>query len=180
MSVPNSTAIMPGRAVSAPDFAVFYEENYCKVFSYLMKKILNRSDAEDLTGEVFLYCYSHYDTFDPGKSSITTWLYLIVNSRLKNYYRDKKEHLDIGEMENYLFEEAAEMDKAVYLEQLRDKIAACLDKLPERQREIIVLRYFREMDYSLIAEKLGLTVGNIRVILSRALDKLEKDFTDFK
>ena len=163
-----------------PTFESFYEENYSKVLFYLVKKMPNRDDAEDLAGEVFLYCYSHYDDFDPTKSSIPTWLFLIVNSRLKNYYRDRREHVDIGEMENYLFEEADEMDKAVYLEQLREKIAACLDKLPERQREIIVLRYFKELDYSAIADRLGMTTGNVRVVLSRALDKLEKEFTDFK
>lgn len=175
-----STADISGRATLAPDFEVFYEENYSKVLFYLVKKMPNRDDAEDLAGEVFLYCYSHYDDFDPIKSSITTWLFLIVNSRLKNYYRDRRERVDIGEMENYLFEEADEMDKAVYLEQLREKIAACLDKLPERQREIIILRYFKEMDYAAIADRLGMTAGNVRVVLSRTLDKLEKEFTDFK
>lgn len=169
----------PGKAQIIPSFESFYKENYSKVLFYLVKKMPNKDDAEDLAGEVFLYCYSHYGNFDPSKSSITTWLFLVVNSRLKNYYRDKKEHMDIGVVENYLYDESDDMERAVYLEQLRNRISACLEKLPERQREVVVLRYFKEMEYEDIAARLGVTPGNIRVILSRALDKMEKDFEDF-
>ena len=55
-----------------------------------------------------------------------------------------------------------------------------LDALPERQRRIVELRYFREWSNAEIARELGLTEGNVRVILSRALDKLEDVCKDFQ
>ena len=71
-----------------PDYETFYRENYTRVLNYVYKKISHKEDAEDLTSEVFLYCYRHYDDYDPSKGKRSTWLYLITNSRIKNYYRD--------------------------------------------------------------------------------------------
>lgn len=154
-------------------FSTFYEQNYQSVLSYINRKIGNFHDAEDLAGEAFLYCYHHYSAYDPQKSSLSTWLYLVVNSRIKNYYRGKHIFQDISEMENQLFDEVNIVDHSLYLEQVRATLATALEALPERQRRIVIMRYFRDMSCKEIAEKLGLTSGNVRVQLSRALDKME-------
>ena len=57
-----------------PDYEDFYSSNYGRVLYYVKNKINSVEDAEDLTSEVFVYCYSHYDDYDPEKSSITTSL----------------------------------------------------------------------------------------------------------
>ena len=70
------------------------------------------------------------------------------------------------------------MERAAYLEQLRSFLAERLANLPERQQQVIALRFFQEKDYAEIAEELGISAGNARVILSRALDKLKLDMAD--
>ena len=89
-------------ATSKPSYEEFYSANFQRVVQYINKKIGNLDDAQDIAGDVFLYCYTHYDGYDPSKSSITTWLYLIVNSRIKNYYRDSKTYVDIDELQKGL------------------------------------------------------------------------------
>ena len=54
------------------------------------------------------------------------------------------------------------------------QLADALSTLPEKQRKAVVLRYFQEWDNARIAEELGTTEGNIRVMISRALDRLEE------
>lgn len=159
---------------SKKTFEEFYRENYSGVFFYLLNKIGNRENAEDLAGECFLYAYEHYASFDPSLSSEKTWLYLITNSRLKNFYRDRKETQDISDFENYLFSQDADMEKAVFLEQLKTTLNKAIEKLPERQKKIIMLRYFDSLDFDAIAAVVGTTPGNIRVILSRSLVKLKE------
>ncbi len=155
-----------------PDFAEVYDRHYFDVLRFVSHRINNAQDAEDLTSEAFLYCYSHYDDYDPAKSSVTTWLYIVVKSRIKNYYRDRRSEADISELENLLpFE--TDMDRAVYLEQLRAALSAALDKLNDKQRFAVTERYFRSREFSEIAAELGTTEGNVRVMISRALDKLE-------
>ena len=162
----------PAARPEKPPFSVFYEENYQRVLHYTAGKIGNYHDAEDLVGEIFIYCYSHYDDFDPAKSALTTWLYMIVNSRIKNHYRDAKSCVDLESLVGTLADET-DMDACIYLEQLRDLLEKALAVLPERQRTIVMMRYFEEKSNAEIAEALGMTQVNVRVQLSRALDTLE-------
>jgi len=157
-----------------PPFESVYDRYYFDIFRYLSSRMNQRQDVEDLTSEVFLYCYAHYEDYDPDKSSLSTWLYLVTNSRLKNYYRDRRESVDMEDVEPFLAAEGEELEQAVYLEQLRAELAKALEDLPERQKRAVVLRYFKEWDYSKIALDLDTTEGNIRVIISRALDRMEK------
>lgn len=70
------------------------------------------------------------------------------------------------------------MERAAWLEQLRGFLADRLECLPERQQQIIALRFFQEKDYDEIADVLGITAGNARVLLSRAIDRLRKEMGD--
>lgn len=158
-----------------PPYERFYEANYDRVLRYVRGKISAYEDAEDLTAEVFLYCYQHYDDYDLQKSAITTWLYLIVNSRIKNYYRDHVPSADFEEICDTLQDLGIDLERGVYLEQLHDALLAALERLPERQRRIVWLRYFENLPGEEIARQLGITPGNVRVLLSRALDRLSAD-----
>ncbi len=164
-----------GSVVSGkPAFERFYEDNFFRLIRYLNGKTGSMEDAEDLASEVFIYCYEHYEQYDPEKSSPTTWLYLVANSRLKNYYRDRRPHAEYSEFEDWLFCSEPDMDRAVYLEQLRGFLAGQLEQLPERQRRAVVLRFFREQSFEAIAEELDTTPGNVRTMISRALARLEQ------
>ncbi len=155
-----------------PSYEDFYAQNYSRVLYYVKGKLASPEEAEDLTSEVFLYCYSHYSDYDPAKSSLTTWLYLVVNSRLKNYYRDHVATCDLEEISFTLSDDTVDLDRGVYLEQLHSALMAALAQLPERQRQIVMMRYFENKSGEEIAERLGITPGNVRVLLSRAVDKL--------
>ena len=168
------------RDAEKPSFELVYQEYYQPLLRYLMKKTGNLQDAEDLTAEAFLYCYQNYDQYDPARSAVSTWLYLAANSRLKNYYRDRKDHVELSELEERLFTEETDMERAAYLEELRHVLNDKLDRLPERQQKAVVLRFFYQKSFDEIAAALDTTPGNVRVILSRAMDRLEKEFSMIK
>jgi RNA polymerase sigma-70 factor (ECF subfamily) len=155
-----------------PPYEVFYEDNYQRVVHYLRNKITNYEDAEDLASEVFVYCFSHYDSYDPEKSSLTTWLYLIVNSRLKNYYRDHVTFADFESVADTMQDQSLDMDEGIYLEQLHGALMRSIKTLPDRQQKIVMMPYFQNYSANEIATRLGISPGNVRVLLSRALDKL--------
>ena len=163
-----------------PTFEDFYNDNYKRVLYYVMKKINSAEDAEDLVSDVFMYCYSHYDDYDPEKSSIKTWLYLIVNSRIKNFYRDHNiTYVDYEVVSETMRDQNIDLDEGVYMEQLHIALMTAIRTLPERQRKIVMLRYFENCSSAEIAAKLNLSPGNVRVLLSRALDKLSKFNDDY-
>ncbi len=156
------------------EFEDFYRENYRKVLMYLCKHGMRTDDAADMTHDIFVYCWNKWDSYDPSKSAPSTWLFMIVRCRFKNYLRSRRESVDIDELSGVLADEnATDMDRAMYLTQLREELAAALEKLPEVPRQIVILRYFKNLSWEETALRVGVSQGNARVILSRTLKKLE-------
>ncbi len=155
-------------------FEEFYEQYYSGAVYYVTGKLGHREDAEDLVSEAFAYCYSHFGDYDPEKSSLRTWLYVVIHSRLKNYYRDRKQLVDISELENVLPDEMSDVEQSVCVEDIRKAMEIALRALPERERRIIVLKYYMNKTSAEIADALGMSPVNVRVLLSRTLKKLQQ------
>ena len=149
-------------------FETFYQDNYWKAYAYFTRKGVGHHDAEELTQEVFLYCYKHFSAYDPERSAITTWLYTITASRFKNYCRDRKLALPFDDMVD-LGDGGDSVELAAELDEKRRLLARILETLPEQQRKAVILRYFQGLSTAEIAQSLGVSDGNARVILSRAL-----------
>ena len=160
------------------NFDAFYEEYYNQVYWYIYKKINHTEDAQDLAGDVFCACFKHFDKYDPEKSSLSTWLYTIVNNRLKNYYRDKKVMLSLDEQIDELASTDDDMEKTLLIEDYRDILADAISTLPEKYQLIVILKYFGEKRSEDIARIMDMTAVNVRVSLSRALKKINDYLVD--
>lgn len=124
--------------------------------------------------------YRNYEGFDPTKASAATWLYMICSSRLKNYYRDKKENVSLDDEENPVDVSSGELiEDAVLMEERSRMLHDAISKLPERQQQAVRMKYFRNMSAADIAAELGTTAGNVRVILNRSMDKLKEFLADY-
>lgn len=157
-------------------FEDFYEEYHDETYRYILKKIGNPENADDLVSEIFVYCYEHFSDYDPAKAPIGVWLHVVTKSRLLNYYRDHKISPPAS-LDDLLLEEPSArntMDKTIEIMDLREKIAAALTTLSPIQKQLIILRYFQDMSTAQMALETGLTPANVRTILSRALDKIER------
>lgn len=154
------------------DFERYYLKHYRQVYGYIFKKVCNEQDAEDLTMNVFYSIWEKFDTFDESKASFQTWLYVIVNNRLKNYYRNRKEMVEFDDMLAIDNDQADDIISAIHLQCLRDHLCKALETLNDIQRTIVVYKYFKNLNASEIAYHTGLSSGNVRVQLKRALDKI--------
>jgi len=160
----------------------FFEEIYRdfkdKVESYIRARVNDHHVAEDLTSDVFFKCYKNIERYDPEKAAVSTWVFTIVNNTLKNYYRDRKGTASLDDMEGFepSFEE--DMDRAMRLDEIRQYLDEVLEDLEETKRRILLMRYYDEMKTKDIADALGMTPGNVRVILTRTLKKLNVDAKD--
>ena len=154
-------------------FEEFYSRFYWQVYSYLCKHSMRAEDAKDLTHDIFMYCWNKWDSYDSTRSSLGTWLFMIVKCRFTNYIRSRRENVDIDALSEILPDEnASDMDRAVSLEMLRENLALALGQISEQARKIIILRYFNNASWEKVAMELGISSGNARVILSRTLKKL--------
>lgn len=157
-------------------FREYFEKYYKQVFTFILKKGIQYQTAEDLAMESFLSCWANFKDFDSQKASFSTWLYVVVKNKIKNYCRDKKEHTELKDD----FGSAAKLQddfvEAMQLNFLRGHLAVALEKLNEAQRRIVIYKYFKGKKSNEIALLIGTTPGNVRVQLKRAMDKLKAYF----
>lgn len=158
------------------NFDDFYKEYYSLVYYYILKKINRKEEAEDLTGDIFCACYKNFENYDTSKSSVKTWLFVIVNNKLKNYYRDRKTVVSIDEQIDgkYLYDNNDYAAQAIMLEDYRDILANAISALSEKYQLVVILRYFGEKSTEEIADITGMTAVNVRVTISRALKKINE------
>lgn len=152
-------------------FEKIYERLFGKVFDCIVKQSTADKEAEDLTRKVFLKIRRDLPHYDAQRASLATWVFVIIKNTLKQYDPDHKESMAGAEAHATANTELAE---AYQLQGLRDRLAELLWQLPDIDRYIVVLRYFRNLSSQATADLLGLTSGNVRVRLSRALDKLAR------
>lgn len=157
-------------------FEAYYVKYYPQVYGYIFKKLLNEANAEDMTMDVFYSVWDKFDTFDEEKASFQTWLFVIVNNKLKNHYRDRKEGVELDE--TLVSDDDPEEDvvQAIQMQYLRDHLYQAMEALNETQQKIVIYKYFKNLNGNEIADLMGLSPGNVRITLKRALEKIRVYF----
>lgn len=155
-------------------FEEIYETYYEKIYKFILFKVYQTEIAEDLTNDVFLSVYRNLHRYDAAKSFILTWLYAIACNRLKNYYRSRRKTEYSME---YLLEmnlEPVIVSKDLLEEQeWQIVLKKMILELPERNRKIILMKYYGNMTSQEIGRNLEISSGNVRIILKRTLDTLK-------
>ena len=150
------------------DIDRIYEEYYQKVFAYINSRINNYHQAEDLCSDVFAKVVRRLDSFDDGRSSLSTWIYNISKNTLIDYYRTRHEEYEL--IDNYEF---IEDERPVSGAELAD-LAAALEKLPQEERDIIVLRYYEGYSLKEISEKMPMSYGVVKLRHNDALNRMKE------
>lgn len=158
--------------MDAEHFLRFYQDNLGLVYHYVLSKVGNRQEAEDLTSQVFLKVVRGLDLKrDP--LSLRSWLLRVARTTLADYWRrhyrgptsSLDELLEAG-WEGPVGEEAALVkSRAAKLAQ------EILEALPEREREVLTSRFLLNLSIRETAVRMGLTEANAKVLQYRALKR---------
>jgi RNA polymerase sigma-70 factor (ECF subfamily) len=132
------------------------------------------SDSQDLAQEAMLRVWRHAETFNPERASFAVWFYRIVTHLAFDRLRQQRR---AGE--HWGLEAAAEVaDQAPGAEALmiaqaeRQRVAAALARLPERQRAVVVLVHYEGLSGREAAEALSMTAKAVESLLHRAMKTL--------
>ena len=147
-----------------------YHAYYDKVSAYINGKVDNHHDAEDLTAQVFEKVYSKLRTFDETKASLSTWIYTITRNTVTDYYRTRRIHAS--------YDEAYELPAPEQDRDVLDTLADALMTLKERERDLILLHYYKGMTLKEVADKMGMSYINAKVIHKKALSGLRTYFQE--
>lgn len=154
-------------------FAVIYDRYSKSIFAYILKIINNREQAEDLFQETFIRFYQNVK-FNYKGGSLIGFLITIARNLCLNYKRDNKPVLPLDE--TGFGGPVAESDEN---SEYKDIVTAALDLLDMELKELLILRIYDGMRYEDIAEITGMTVGNARLKVFRAKEKLRSILTPY-
>lgn len=150
------------------------------IYLYIFVRCNNRTEiAEDLAQDVFLRAWEKRELFDPKKSSLKNWIYVIARNIVIDFYRKNKEQFSI-EDEDYFQNETVNENDQVENEIYIKKVMSKLKELDSIEQEIIILRYIQELNIGEISKILEKSRGATRVMLHRAMNKLKEKLNENK
>ena len=156
-------------------FEAVYRENYKPIYNYIFMQLLHRQEAEDIVSDVFMKAYDAYVFYDPSSASEKTWLFRIAKNRLIDHYR-RRAVRPVDTVEDEVLEavptDGGEFDA---IEDDTNRIVySVLSRLRPEEREILLMRYIREMKNPEIAAELGIAEKAASERIRRALAKCRK------
>lgn len=139
------------------------------VFSFVLKKVQNEIDADELTVSVFSKVLNKLDLYDPS-FQFKTWILTIAQNTIIDFWRKKnKNNQDttdsLHEVKNHF---AKSPEELLIFEEEQEKIVKTIESMDSNYREIIRLRFFEEKSIKEISDELHLSVSNTKVRIMRA------------
>ena len=161
-------------------FEELYEHFFPRVYNFIYARLKNSADADDVTSITFMKMNENLESYDPTRAAFSTWLFRIASNSIIDHTRrrDKSEETEWEEFFNPAAPDHEEPERQIIASETSRGLLQALDKLSERERRIIELRYWGEQDTRTIAEILSMSESNVRVTLHRTLGKLKNILGD--
>jgi RNA polymerase sigma-70 factor (ECF subfamily) len=172
------------RAEAAPlDFDLLVREHQRRIYRVLLGLVRDPDLADNLTQDCFVRAYEKRASFR-GESSAGTWLISIAINLARDHHRSRR----AGFWRRLFASPAEETEAALHAapdlgtspersliaRQELDRVWQIVDELPERQREVFLLRFAQEMPLEEIALALGMQSGTVKAHLFRAVGTVRK------
>jgi len=158
-------------------YAELLERYRDSVYFMLNKMVNNREDADDLTIEAFGKAFKRLSQYTPN-FAFSTWLFKIASNNCIDFIRKKKmvtfsidktyENEEGSEMSMNIKSDAISPEDSVMKKQKVQHMREVVDKLKPRYKMLVEMRYFEELSYEEISEKMDLPLGTVKAQLFRA------------
>lgn len=146
------------------------------IYFMALKMLNNKDDAMDLAVETFGKAFENLDKYKP-EFAFSTWLFRIATNSCIDFIRKKK--LNVVSLNTMVDEDGDDRPLQIKSDSLNpeessirkeqsEQLKMIVDNLPQRYRNLIILRYFNELSYEEIAGQLDLPLGTIKAQLFRA------------
>ena len=155
---------------------VFYTRYNRLAFSFVLRIVGNREDAEDVLTDVFWQVWRQASRYDPSRGKPVAWLLTMARTRAVDRLRSRgRMQIQSGGLEeqNDPPVAAAEPDPFV-LGDIRKAVQEALQTLPEQQRTALEMAYFEGMSHTEIATALGHPLGTVKDRIRSGMMHLKK------
>lgn len=162
--------------------STLYDRYKNLVFSLAANIIGDHETAEEITLDVFMQVWKKADTYVPEIATVKRWLVSITRNRSIDMLRRRKIRFDShtpqwSPVSSDTLSTGDNMEQAIELSMMRKKISAAVRGLPEEQREVLALAYFKGFTHQQIAEILNSPLGTIKTRIRLGMQKLRELLT---
>jgi RNA polymerase sigma-70 factor (ECF subfamily) len=159
-----------------------FKEVYQKAYPVALKILANQQDAEDAAQECALRFYKVLHDLDPS-TNIAAYVYrMAVNAvfdRLRQIKRRHEEPLPVPDVDGReLASKHPDYEDEIDKKQLIERLAGYIEKLPEKQRQAILLKELEDMSLQEMADTMGYPVATAKNWVYRGIDELRKHFSE--
>lgn len=156
-------------------YARLYDMFVGKIYGYIFYRTYHKETAEDLTSRTFLKALEKFYQYKASRGSFSAWLFRIAHNQIIDHYRKNKKTANIDDIWDLKSTDDVEQ-AAVNKEQIQ-RVKALLKELKPIQREIVLLRVWQDLPYQEIAEIVGKSEANCKMMFSRTLIRLRHDLS---
>jgi RNA polymerase sigma-70 factor (ECF subfamily) len=156
----------------------FYKNYQTRLLNFILRKVDNRKDAEEILQDTFLSALDSFPLFK-FNSSLYTWLVSITRHEIADFYRRRKLKTIIFSRLPFLekiIDRALGPELALQEKEVKIKIFNTFKNLTEGYTQILRLKYIEGLTMVQIAFKLGKTVKAVESKLSRARLAFQKEY----
>ena len=150
-----------------------YEANFERVYAYVVRRVRDRDEAQDVTADVFHLALKSLPRFEWRGVPFAAWLYRIaaneIADRSKSVARRRAHELENSSKATYAGDEAASsIDEA----ERHARLFKLVERLPRDQSRVITMRFAEDKSIREIATALGRSEGSIKQLQFRAMQNL--------
>jgi RNA polymerase sigma-70 factor, ECF subfamily len=158
---------------------LLFKSNFKDLCYFAIQYVKDSDIAKDIVQEVFFNLWQKKETIDLSKP-VRSYLTSAVRNKSLNYIRDHKKFSDtiLESEEHYMKASYKDHDRLIE-EEVRKKITTSLEELPVKCREIFLLSRYQNLKYQEIADRLKISVKTVETQMSKALQHLRIQLSEF-
>ena len=162
-------AVRQGRREGQTEMVSRYAE---RVFAMIARQVPDMMDAQELTQDTFLRAFSHIDSYDPHKASLSTWLCRIAYHLTLDHLKRRRSVIVAMEDNTDISDEELEAELSTGREERIEQLMEMIDKLPDDERMLLTLYYFEDRPLAEITYITGIEPAALANRLYRTRKKL--------
>ena len=149
-------------------FADLYEINFERVYAYVVKRVHDRAETEDLTSEVFQQALANLNRFEWRGIPFAAWLFRIATNLISDrWQRSGREVADEDAIQSAPAS-PAEIEEV----ERRATLFRLIETLPAEQKKVVILRFVEQKSIREVAQAIRKTEGAVKQLQFRALSTL--------
>jgi RNA polymerase sigma-70 factor, ECF subfamily len=150
-----------------------YEENFDRIYRYIVLKIGDRTEAEDMTQQVFLNAIQSIGSYKSKGMPFSSWLYRIAHNQIVDHHRKRARRITVPLDESIPTGE----DSPGHIAELKievEEVVTASKGLTKAQQEVISLRFGGELSVAECAKAMGKSEGAVKALQHSAIAALRK------